>query len=100
MVSRQWAIGSRQSGVSPSLLPTAYSRLPSSALDAHRDAHAAADAQGREPLLRVAALHLVKQRDQDAGTRGADRVADRDGAAVDVHDLRVPAHVLVDGAGL
>ena len=34
--------------------------------DAHRDAHAAADAQGGKTLLRVAALHLEQQRVEDA----------------------------------
>src|ERR1043165_855276 len=71
-----------------------------SALDAHRDAHAAADAQARDALLRVALAHLVEQRDEDAAARGADRVADRDGAAVDVDLARVPAHLVVDGARL
>ena len=48
------------------------------------------------PFFHVAALHLVEQRRQHARSRGADRMPDRDGAAVDVHDRRVPAHVLVD----
>src|SRR6476659_3742900 len=48
----------------------------------------------------LAALHLVEKRHQHARARGADRVADGDGAAIDVDDLRVPAHVLVDRAGL
>src|SRR5208282_1735506 len=55
-----------------------------SALDRHRDAHAAADAQGGEALLGVAARHLVQQRHQDARAGRADRVADGDRAAVDV----------------
>src|SRR3546814_7337390 len=60
------------------------------ALDAHGAAHAAADAERGERLLRVAALHLVKEGHEDAGARGADRMAERDGAAVDV-DLRSAA---------
>src|SRR6266478_5717754 len=76
------------------------SSLVASALDAEGDAHAAADAQGGEPLAGAAPLHLVEQGHQDAGARRADRVAERDGAAIDV-DLRgVPAELLVDGAGL
>src|SRR5215217_5806603 len=70
--------------------------LSVSALEAHRDAHAAADAEGCETLLGVAAPHLVQERDEHARAGRADRVADRDGAAVHVHDRRVPAHVLVD----
>src|ERR1700693_3721109 len=86
--------GRSTKSVPPSALSSA-----SLSLYAHRDAHAAADAQRGEALLEVALLHLVQQRHQHAGARGADRVTDRDRAAVDV-DLRgIPAEVLVDGAG-
>src|SRR3984957_5993457 len=67
---------------------------------AHRDAHAAADAQRGEALLGIALAHLVEQRHQHAGARGADRMTDGDGAAVDVDLAGIPAKVLVDGAGL
>src|SRR3546814_2609744 len=63
------------------------------ALDAHGDAHAAADAQGGEAFLGVAALHFIQQGHQHAGARGADRMADGNGAAVDVHLVGIPAHV-------
>ena len=53
-------------------------------LDAHGDAHAAADAQGGQALLGVARCISCKQRGEDARARGADGVADGDGAAVDV----------------
>src|SRR5258708_17417373 len=69
-------------------------------LHAHRDTHAAADAKGREALLEVAPLHLMEQRHQHTGARGADRVAERDRAAVDVDLGRIPAQVLVDRASL
>ena len=49
---------------------------------AHGDAHAAADAQGGEALFGIAPAHLVQQGHEHAGARGADRVADGDGAAV------------------
>ena len=52
------------------------------ALQAHGDAHAAADAQGSEALLGIAPAHLMQQGHEHAGARGADRVADGDGAAV------------------
>ncbi len=67
-----------------------------SALDAHRNAHAAADAKRGEALLGVALLHLIDQRGEDARARGADRVADRDRAAVDVDLVGVPAELLAD----
>src|SRR5206468_12838380 len=71
-----------------------------SALDAERDAHAAADAERGQPLVQVALLHLVQQRDEHAGAGRPDRVADGDGAAIDVDLGGVPSEVLVDGAGL
>jgi hypothetical protein len=54
-------IARRRFAVSAKLRPRA-----GSALDAHGDAHAAADAQRGQALLGVAALHLVQQRDEDA----------------------------------
>src|SRR5262245_30705917 len=74
--------------------------LRSVARDAHGDAHAAADAQRRQALLGVALLHLVEQRHENARPRRADRMAERDGAAIDVDLRRIPAEILVDGAGL
>src|SRR3954467_11257883 len=76
------------------------SRARSAALDAHRDAHAAADAERGETLLGIAPLHLVEERDQHARAGRADRMADRDRAAVDVDPGRIPAEILVDGASL
>ena len=45
------------------------------ALNAHRNAHAAADAQRSEAFLRVAALHLEQERVQHAAARRANREA-------------------------
>src|SRR6056297_2939457 len=78
--------------------PCPFTARRSRALDAERDAHAAADAQRGDAPLGVAALHLEQQRVEHPAARGTDRVADGDGAAVHVHLLRVPAHVLVHGA--
>src|ERR1700733_13547110 len=69
-------------------------------LDAHGDAHAAADAERGKALLGVALLHLVQQRHQHARPGGTDRMADRDRAAIDVDLGEIPAEVLVDRAGL
>ena len=71
-----------------------------STLDSERNAHAAADAERGKALFGAAPLHFVQKRDKDAGARCADRMADRDRAAIDIHDRRIPAHVLVDGQGL
>src|SRR6267154_486133 len=82
----------------------AITRPPSAlvllSLHAHRDAHAAADAERGEALLGIAPLHLVQQRHQHARTGSADRMAERDRAAVDVDLGGIPAEVLVDGASL
>src|ERR1700722_7788997 len=64
-------------------------------LDGQRNAHAAADTQSGETLLCVALAHFMQERHKHARARSADRMADRNGAAVDVHNGRVPAHVLV-----
>src|SRR2546428_10576016 len=62
----------------------------------HRRALAAADAQGGDGAVDVAALHFVQQREHEPGARGADRVAERDAAAVHVQPLQVQlAHCLV-----
>ena len=72
-----------------------YCRLSTAdCLDRHRHSHAAADAQRREPRRRPAALHFVQQRDDDARAGAADRMAERDRAAVDVQLLRGDRHVL------
>src|SRR5580658_7190652 len=108
-------------GMSPSQMPlertdhagpTTNNRLQSSfirplssvvrslSFDAHCDAHAAADAQRGQALLRVALLHLVEQRHQHPRAGCPDRMADSDGAAIDIDLAGVPAEILVYGASL
>ena len=65
-------------------------------LDDHRDALAAADAGGAEPVAAAAAAELMQQVQGDAGAAGAERVAERDGAAVHVGPLAVEAQLLLD----
>src|SRR5580658_1252849 len=86
-------------GTSPAMT-FSEARKPKLSFQAHRDAHAAADAQRGEALFGIPLLHLIEQRHQHAGSRRADWVADGDGAAVDVDLTGIPAEVLVDGAGL
>src|SRR4029079_7169807 len=69
-------------------------------LDAHGDAHAAADAQRGEALFGIALLHLVQQRHQHASAGCADRMADGAGAALDGDLARIPAEILVHGKRL
>src|SRR5271157_2350649 len=70
-----------------------------SAFDGQRNAHAAADAQSRETFFGVAATHFMQKGNEDTGARGAYRMADGDGAAVDVDLGRVPAKLAVDRNG-
>src|SRR5271169_3268826 len=73
---------------------------PSVALEAHRDAHPAPDAQGRQSLVDIAPLHLVQERDQHPCPGGTDRMTKGDGAAVHIHLFDIPAEILIDGACL
>src|SRR5882672_7706658 len=79
---------------------TASKVFASVARNAHGDAHAAADAQRGEALLGVALLHLVEQGRQHARARGADRMAERDRAAIDVELRWIEAEFLADGQRL
>jgi hypothetical protein len=54
----------------------------------------AADAQGRQTFFRIALDHFVQQRHQHAATRCPDRVAEGDGAAVDVDLVQIPLQIL------
>src|SRR5947208_209972 len=66
-------------------------------LDDDGDALAAADAGRAEPEAAAAATQLVEEVRGDARARGAQRVAERDGAAVDVGALAVEAQLTLDG---
>src|SRR6202790_917493 len=55
------------------------------ALDGHSDGVASAQAQGGNAALQVSALQFVQQCDQDTSATGADGVADRHRAAVNVN---------------
>src|SRR5215831_10640270 len=88
----------------PELLFSVYQRSQDtfllSPLQAHRDAHTAANAECGQALVRVAALHFVKKRHEDPGTRGADWMPDRDRTTIHVHLRSIPTHVLVHRACL
>src|SRR5438876_569595 len=58
-------------------------------LDDGGDPLAEANAHGLEPIARAAPLELVEQRRHELGARAAERVAERDRAAVDVHTAHV-----------
>ena len=66
------------------------------ALDAHGDAHAAADAQRRQALFCVALLHFMDQRHQNPRAGRADGMADRDRPAIDIELFPVPTELLAD----
>src|SRR6266852_4729725 len=52
-----------------------------------RDALPAADAEGDHAALQAVAAHRVDEAGREHGARGADRVAMRDGAALDIDDV-------------
>ena len=70
------------------------------ALNAHGNAHAAADAERGQALLGTRTLHFMQQRDQHARTRCADGVTNGNGTAIDVDLRSIPTHVLVHSTGL
>jgi hypothetical protein len=76
-----------------------------SAVDHHGDALATADAHSRSAQLHVAARHLVQERGENACPAGTDRMAQRNGASVDVdpvlRDGQLPTHChRLSGEGL
>src|ERR1700687_5733361 len=68
----------------------------SDALDDGGYAHAAADAQRDQRATGVATLELVDHGSGDHGAGGAQRVAHRDGAAVDIELLVGDVQVLLE----
>ena len=60
------------------------------ALDRERDGLAAAQAERRDSASQTAILQRIEQRRQHARARGAERVSQRDGAAIDVDLVPVP----------
>src|SRR3546814_15261451 len=70
-------IQSKRDAEFPLRSPVGWSSV---ALDAHGDAHDAADAQGGADFLGVPALHFIQQGPQHAGARGAGRLAEGHGA--------------------
>src|SRR5688572_188506 len=55
---------------------------------------AAAEAERGDAAFEIPLLQGIDQRGQDARAAGADRVAERDGAAIDVHSGRVDPELL------
>src|ERR1019366_6580297 len=78
------------------LVPQTRSRLLS-ALQHHRDALTAADAQRCNAEVRVALGHLVEQRHQDPRAARADGMADRDGPPVDIEPVLGHCEFATDG---
>jgi len=63
-------------------------------LDGQGNPHSAANAERGKAFFGAAPLHFVQSVTR-RGRRCADRMADRDRAAIDIHDRRIPAHVLL-----
>src|SRR5437899_12186686 len=81
-------------------LSPSYMFVRSAAFDAHRNSHAAADAQRREAFLCIALLHFVEQGHEDARAGRAGRMPGRNRAAIDVDPVGLPAALAVAGARL
>src|SRR5262249_11436668 len=71
-------------------------RAPLRPLQQHRDALAAADACGGDAPGLAALRELEQERVDEPGAGGAQRVAERDRAAVHVHPLAVEPQLLLD----
>src|SRR5262249_10613052 len=81
---------------SPQLPASSFFSFSSLSFDGEGNPHSAPYAKRGEAAPRVALLHFVEKGDQHARAGGADRMTERDGAAVHVHLLRVPTHLAVD----
>src|SRR5579884_1647814 len=90
--------GKRAARVSLRAAPVLNRR--SLARNRHGDAHAAADAKGGKPFLCAPPPHLMQERDENSGARGANRMPNCNRSAVHIHDGRIPAHILIDGERL
>src|SRR5262249_51841325 len=81
------------------LLDHALIKTPPShkSTDGNGDSLTAADAGRDNAKLRLAALHLERERQHDPRPRSPERVPERDRAAVDVDLLAVEPELLLDG---
>src|SRR2546430_1037391 len=66
-------------------------------IDPRRGPRAAADAERREAVALLALAQLVRGREREPCARRAERMAERDRAAVHVRLLAIEAEVLLDG---
>src|SRR5436305_15338540 len=87
-------------GTSPAMTQLKLIADGASALHAHRNAHAAADAERGKAFLGIALAHLVQQGDEHPRPGRADRMSERDRAAVDVDLGGIPTKVFVHRARL
>src|SRR5262245_19297182 len=72
----------------------------SGALDDHRDALAATDAQGGDAEARIAVGHRVQERDQHASAARPDRMAEGDGPSMHVDAVLRDAQLAQHAEGL
>src|SRR6516225_6465617 len=80
--------------------PGMIASFMSHGLDRERHPHASRYTQRREAALRLPADHFIQQCDDDAGAGAANRVAERDGPAVDVQLVHRNRQVLENGEHL
>src|SRR5206468_12861798 len=73
---------------------TSNDAASSRAFDSEGDAVPAAQAERRDTAFQVAALQRIDQRGEHAAAARSDRVAERDGAAVDVDAVAIDAELV------
>src|SRR5438477_12725477 len=76
---------------------TSARRMGLDALEDRRDPLTAADAERREPVLALSLAELGDERERETRTRRAQRMAERDRAAVHVRLLAIEAELFLDG---
>src|SRR5664279_2977753 len=84
----------------PTFLISIIASLRLQILHDHGNALPAADAGGREPIARLSPSQFIEQRDQQARTAGAQRMPQRNGAAVHVGLRRIEAEFFHHGQAL
>src|SRR5215217_5832493 len=94
------AFGSRLCHRSQPDTAGSWSRSPSQALEESRSPHPTAHAHGDETISCAAALHFVEDCRRELCAGAAERVSERNGAAVDVHTLGVDVQLAETGEHL
>src|SRR5262245_52627673 len=69
-------------------------------LHRHSNSVAAAETKSGNSAFGLTSCHLIKQRNENPGAAGTDRMAQGDGASVDIHSIRRQFQLIHHGEGL